>query len=315
MLLVQVSVFPGALFLLILAFLYEWMDRKIVARIQSRYGPLYTGPGGVLQPFADFLKLLYKEDIVPYAVDKIFFTLSPMLYMVFPLTALFIIPILSQTAIVSFEGDLILVMFLFTLAIITVFLAGYGSESRFSVMGGTRAALQMLGYDIPMSLALIGPAMAAGSLSISEIVQWQTSNAAWNALLQPIGFGVLVVCMLAELELLPFDIPEAETEIVAGWQTEFSGRKLALLRLGKDLKFVLAVALIASLYFGGAQQVWLIPPAIILLIKTTATLSLLSVLRALFARFRIDQMVSGMWKYLIPLAVLQVIIIQLGVGR
>jgi NADH-quinone oxidoreductase subunit H len=311
-LLVQILIFPGALFLFILAFFYEWVDRKLVARIQSRFGPLYTGPVGLLQPFADFLKLLSKEDVTPEAVNTFLFALSPILYMTFPLTALFIIPIMNQTAIVSFEGDLILVMFLYTLTIITVFLAGYCSESSFSVIGGIRAALQMLGYDIPMSLALIGPAIAAGSLSISGIVQWQSSTAVWNVFLQPIGFVTLITCMLAELEFAPFDIPEAETEIVAGWQTEFSGRKLALLRLGKDFELILASALIASLYFGGAEQVWFVPPALIFLIKTTAVLILVSFSRALFARFRIDQMISGMWKYLIPLAILQIILIQFG---
>jgi len=309
----EILVFPGVLFLLLLAFFYEWIDRKMVARIQSRYGPLYTGPAGILQPFTDFLKLLFKEDITPKTADRPIFFFTPVIYLALSLTILFIIPITNKTGLVAFEGDLIFTLLLLTLMVITIFLAGWSSMSRFSLIGSIRAALQMLSYEIPLSLAIIGPAMVAGSLSISRIVEWQTFNT-WMILLQPFGFGILVMCLLAELEFVPFDIPHAETEIVAGWKTEFSGRKLALFRLGKNLELVFASAFIASLYLGGAQEVWLIPPVIIFLIKTTLTVMLLSLLKSLFARFRIDQMISGMWRYLLPLAIFQVILIQVGLG-
>lgn len=311
----QILIFPGTTFLILLAFLFEWIDRKVVARIQSRYGPLYTGLSGILQPIADFMKLLSKEDITPNSADKPIFTLTPIIHFSLALTALFLIPMINEAAIVSFEGDLIFLMFILALIILTVFLAGYGSASSFSIIGGVRSALQMIGYEIPIALSLIGPALSAGTLSISGIVQWQGSRGLWTVFLQPIGFIILIVCLLAELEFVPFDIPEAETEIVAGWRTEFSGRKLALFKLGKDLELLLASALIASLYLGGAQTASIFPPIVIFLIKTVLALLLLSISRALFARFRIDQMVSGMWKYLIPLATLQVILISLGVGR
>ena len=310
---IRILVFPGALFLFVLAFFYEWVDRKFFARLQNRYGPLHTGPHGILQPIADFFKLLSKEDITPHASDKLMFILTPIFYFALPLTTLFVIPILSQTSLVAFEGDLIFVIFAFTLIIITVFLAGWSSINRFSTIGSIRAMLQMLSYEIPMGLATVGPAIVTGSLSISSIVKWQSHNF-WLILLQPLGFAVFTICLLAELQFVPFDIPEAETEIVAGWRTEFSGRKLALLRLGKDLELVLASALIASLYLGGPQQFWLIPPIVIFLVKTTFAVMLLSLLRAVFARFRIDQMLSGMWKYLLPLATLQIILIQAGLG-
>ena len=311
----QILIFPGAAFLILLAFLFEWIDRKVVARIQSRYGPLYTGLSGILQPIADFMKLLSKEDITPNSADKPIFTLTPIIHFSLALTALFLIPMINEAAIVSFEGDLIFLMFILALIILTVFLAGYGSASSFSIIGGVRSALQMIGYEIPIALSLIGPALSAGTLSISGIVQWQGSRGLWTVFLQPIGFIILIACLLAELEFVPFDIPEAETEIVAGWRTEFSGRKLALFKLGKDLELLLASALIASLYLGGAQTIGIVPPIVVFLIKTVLALLLLSISRALFARFRIDQMVSGMWKYLIPLATLQVILISLGVGR
>jgi len=310
----KILVFPGALFLFVLAFFYEWVDRKFFARVQNRYGPLHTGLNGILQPVADFFKLLSKEDITPRNSDKFTFFLTPIFYFALPLTTLFVIPTLGQKSLISFEGDLIFVIFAFTLIIITVFLAGWSSMNRFSTIGSIRAILQMLSYEIPMGLVTIGPAIAAGSLSISRIVEWQTVNF-WLIFLQPLGFAVFTICLLAELQFVPFDIPEAETEVVAGWRTEFSGRKLALLRLGRDLELVLVSALIASLYLGGSQQFWLIPPIIIFLLKTTFAVILLSLLRAAFARFRIDQMLSGMWKYLIPLAALQIILIQLGLGR
>ncbi|RLI18192.1 NADH-quinone oxidoreductase subunit H [Candidatus Bathyarchaeota archaeon] len=310
----QILIFPGIAFLILLAFLAEWIDRKVVARIQSRYGPLYTGFSGILQPIADFLKLLSKEDITPEWADKPVFTLAPIVFLTLSLTALFLIPITSENALASFEGDLILLMFILTMLIVTVFLAGYCSVSPFSLIGGVRAALQMIGYEIPLALALITPALVSGSLSISGIVQWQSLNGVWLIILQPLGFGILLICMLAELEFVPFDIPEAETEIVAGWMTEFSGRKLALLRLGKNLKVLLASSIISSIYLGGAQSAGFIPSVIVFLIKTFLVIVLLSSLRAVFARFRIDQMVSGMWRYLVPLAVLQVILASIGVG-
>ncbi len=311
--LLAILVFPGVIFLFVLAFFYEWVDRKFFAKLQNRYGPLHTGAHGILQPLADFLKLLSKEDITPFASDKLIFALAPIFYLALPLTTLFVVPILSQTSLITFEGDLIFVLFTFTLIIMTVFLAGWSSISRFSTIGSIRATLQMLGYEIPMGLVTIGPAIAAKSLSISKIVEWQSLHF-WIVFLQPLGFAIFTICLLAELQFVPFDIPEAETEIVAGWRTEFSGRKLAVLRLGKDLELVLASALITSLYLGGPQQFWLIPPIITFLVKTTFAVMLLSLLRAVFARFRIDQMLTGTWKYLLPLATFQVILIQLGFG-
>ena len=218
----------------------------------------------------------------------------------------------SSRAIINFEGDLIFLMFILTLTVLNVALAGYGSASSYSVIGGVRSALQLIGYEIPLAISLVGPSLSVGSLSISKIVEWQSSKGLWMILLQPLGFAVSTTCLLAELEMIPFDIPEAETEIVAGWMTEFSGRKLALFRVSKDLKMLLTTALLASLYLGGAQQLGLAPPIIIFLAKTLSMLLLMSLLRALFARFRIDQLVSGMWKYLIPLAILQVMLVCLG---
>ncbi len=312
--LLQILIFPGMLFLLFLAFLFEWADRKFFARVQNRFGPLYAGPWGILQPLADFLKLLSKEDIIPMACDRLVFSSTPIIYFALPLTALFVVPVAGLTSLVQFEGDLLFVLFILTLIVVVVFLAGWSSASRFSVIGGVRAALQMLSYEIPLGLAMVGPAIVAQSLSISGIVQWQSQHLNWMMFLQPLGFGVLIIGALAELEFVPFDIPEADTEIVAGWRTEFSGRKLALFRLGRDLELLLVSALIASLYMGGAESFGIVPAVLIFVAKTAFVVLLLSFLRAAFARLRIDQMISGMWKYLLPIAVFQVVLIELGVG-
>jgi len=309
----QIIVFPGVLFLLVLAFFYEWIDRKLYAKVQNRYGPLHTGPAGLFQPVADFVKLLAKEDIVPLVCDKVIFSAAPIIYLTLPLTALFVIPIAGNTALVAFEGDLLLVMFVFTLMTITVFLAGWSSINRYSIIGGIRAVLQMMSFEIPLGLALIGPAIAAKSLSISTISQWQ-STATWTILVQPIGFVVLVICLLAELETAPFNIPEAESEIVAGWLTEYSGRKLAMFRLGRNLALILASSLISVLYLGGIEQIAFIPAPVFFLIKTTVIVLLISYLRSNFARLRIDQSIRGMWRYLLPLAVLQIVLILSGIG-
>jgi len=311
---ISILVYPGLTFLVLLSLFYEWVDRKFVARLQNRYGPLYTGPSGILQPFADIVKLLSKEDIEPGEVDRVLFRTVPILILALPLSGLLVLPVNSQIALMAFEGDLVFIIFLLTLVAALVFLAGYASANRFGTIGGLRGALQMLGYEVPLSVSLIGPAVMAGSLSVSKIVQWQTRTGLWIILMQPVGFAISVLCFLAELERIPFDIPEAETEIVAGWMTEYSGRKLALLRLAGDVEMVLACGLLTALYLGGpaAPTPWL--SIVWFLVKTLAVLLIFSNLRSLFARFRIDQMVSGCWKYLVPLALLQLIVVELMVG-
>lgn len=309
----QILIFPGILFLFLLAFFYEWIDRKTFAKIQNRYGPLNTGPAGLFQPFADFIKLLSKEDIVPAICDRILFSATPILYLTLPLTALFVMPIASNTGIAAFEGDLIFILFIFALLTITVFLGGWSSRNRYGIIGGARAMLQTMSFEIPMALAISGPAIAAKSLSISTISQWQNGTT-WLIILQPIGFAVLLIAVMAELETAPFNIPESESEVVAGWRTEFSGRKLAMIKLGKNLEVVLASALIAALYLGGIQDFLFIPAILIFIVKTIIVVLLISFLRAIFARLRLDQSMSGVWKYLLPLAILQIILIELGIG-
>jgi NADH-quinone oxidoreductase subunit H len=258
------------------------------------------------------IKLLAKEDIEPSAVDKMIFRAAPIFLLTLVFTALFMVPINGISAIVSFEGDLIFLIFVMTLFAILAFLAGWGSTNRFSLVGGMRAALQTLGYEVPLAVSFIGPAILAGTLSVSSIVAWQASDGFWSILLNPLGFIIVIIGIIAVIECVPFDIPEAETEIVAGWQTEFSGRKLGLLRLAHDLEIVFVSGLVAALFLGGPTgPIPWIPGIIWFIVKTIIIVVSIGFIRAQFARFRIDQMVSGSWKYLVPLSILQIVILQL----
>ena len=319
---IQVLLFPGLSFILSYTLYAEWLSRKTVARLQNRTGPLHTGWQGILQPLADFIKLLVKEDITPAAAQATIFNYTPLIIFAIPLASTFLIPIQSITnlwgyePVAAFEGDLIIVLFLMSINVLAVFLAGWSSGNLFGAVGATRVALMMLAYEIPLGLVAISPAIMARSLSIVKIVDWQVSSiqsflaaptlpGIMLGLVMLIGFVIYAVCLLAELEMRPFDMSEAETEIVHGWQVEFSGVKLALLNSGHNIKLVLAAGLLTSLYLGGPTGP-VLPPVVWFIIKTTVCVMILSNLSALFARFRIDQMVDGAWKYLVPLAVLQV---------
>jgi NADH-quinone oxidoreductase subunit H len=309
MALLGILLFPGFSFLFFLAFFTEWLDRKIVAKLQNRYGPLYVGKKGILQPVADFIKLLSKEDITQAMADKAPFAAIPIIMLALAITPLFCIPVTGVSALTSFEGDLIVVMFIMSLTALLVFIGGWVSTNRFSTIGGVRAGLQMFGYEIPLNIGMIGPAISAGSLSISGIVEWQ-SQEVWLILTQPLGFAIMSLCLLAHLQRVPFDIPEAESEIVGGWLVEFSGKKLALLRLARNFELVLATSLMVSLYLGGPSGLWQ-PNPLTFFIKLVICIFILSNIRALFARYRIDQFLAGTWKYLTPLALLQISIVNL----
>jgi NADH-quinone oxidoreductase subunit H len=322
---VSIVVFPGALFIIAYALYCNWLSRKTVARLQNRRGPMHTGPAGILQPFADLVKLLAKEDITPGAANKALFIATPVIIFALAFSAIFLIPIQSltnlyaYTPIISFEGDLIIALLILSLIVLNVFLAGWSSSNAFGAVGATRVALATLAYEIPLVLLTLGPAIMAGSLSINKIVAWEVASIQnffatpnlWGLMLGVvmfIGFTICILSLLAELEMRPFDMAEAETEIVHGWQVEYSGKKLALLVLGRDVKVVLASALLTSLFLGGPAGP-VLPPVIWFMLKTTLCVLILSNLSALFARFRIDQMIGWAWQYLTPLAVLQVMAI------
>jgi NADH-quinone oxidoreductase subunit H len=311
----KILIFPGFIFAILASLFYEWLDRKFYAKFQNRVGPLYTGPSGLLQPLADFIKLLSKEDITPEAADKPFFNLIPIFAVATVLTGILMLPIASEAGVVSFYGDAIVAVAILTIFCVLVFLAGLFSVNRFSFVGAERAVSQLIGYEIPLTIALIGVLLAARSIRISDVVGAQAS---WWFILGPqaIGFAVFLIAGQAELERIPFDIPEAEQEIVAGWLTEYSGRKLALLRLAGDLELFYISGLAATFYLGGPNGPMipglepLLRP-VYFIAKTILVLYILSAIRSLFARLRIDQMVSFSWKYLVPISLFQLLVVRI----
>jgi len=334
--LVQIFIFPGLFFLGTLSLTYAWIDRKFFAKLQNRIGPLYTGWRGILQPLADFIKLLAKEDIVPDGVDRKMFTATPILALSVIITSLFFLPIYQFSGIASFTGDLIFVLFLMTAFVIIKLLAGWFSTNRFSLIGTERTAIQLLGYEIPILVAAITPAILTQSLTISEIVAVQSAGyVAGDFLLgfthwaifgpAAIAFGIFIACSIAELEKVPFDIPEAETEIVAGWYTEFSGKKYGMFIFGVQLEMVFLAGLAAALFLGGpsgpipaAGSLGVITPWVVgllqtiyFIIKTVVFVLVIAFIRAIFARVRIDQMVNISWRIFLPLALLSVLLVIL----
>jgi len=309
--LLYLLVYPGLLFLFIYSTFAEWFDRKLYARFQNRIGPLHTGRSGILQPIADFVKLMAKEDIVPAKADKGMFTALPVFALAIVCTAAMYLPVwhfeAGTASYNSFPGDLIVVVYLLSLPTLIFFLAGWHSSNFFSTIGGVRVLTMLFGYEIPLLLAVLSPAILAGSWRIAEIAQFYQGR---PVLLLPniIGFFVAVICLQAKLERVPFDIPHAETEIVGGTFTEFSGKKLAFFRLLSDIEMVVGAGLVAAVFMGGFPG-GLIWGFIYFIIKTLIVIFLLTALRAACARIRIDQMVTFSWRYLAPLAVLQLLIV------
>ncbi|MCX8189086.1 MAG: NADH-quinone oxidoreductase subunit H [Nitrososphaeria archaeon] len=311
----KIIFFPGFVFIFILALFYEWFDRKFYAKLQNRVGPLYAGPLGILQPLADFIKLLSKEDIVPKGVDKVLFTATPLFSLSLSIFATLLLPIFSVKGLLSFEGDLVIAVVLLTFLCIITFFAGVASYNRFSIIGAERSFLQLIGYEIPLMISVISVALNAQSVTISSIVSSQ--KGLWYILGPNIlGFIVFIFAAQAELERIPFDLPEAEQELIAGWNIDYTGRRLAMFRLAKNIELVFLCGLAAALFLGGPLGPVVsgyepILYTIYFIIKSIFVLAILTIVRALFARLRIDQIVSLSWKYLLPLAIIQFLIVRL----
>jgi NADH-quinone oxidoreductase subunit H len=304
----RVLIFPGFTFLFFFTMFCDWIERKIEARMQNRMGPTFTGPAGILQPFADVVKLLTKEDIIPRGARKTVFRLAPILSFSIIVFALSFLPIDGSAVIPnsSFAGDLIFVMALITIANFFLFLSGWASANPYGDIGATRVLTQFLGYDIPLILLAIAPAFLAGSLTISTIAASQTLP---FILLAPWAFVLFVITLQAELEKDPFDIPHAESEVVGGLETEFCGGKLAFLRLTRDTQIVFGAALVVELFLGGPNgPVFFGPPAfwyfLWFVLKLLAVVVITEYVTCLFARLRIDQVLKVNWRVLLPLSVL-----------
>jgi NADH-quinone oxidoreductase subunit H len=281
--LIALLFFPGGLFLLLNGLAYEWIDRKLVARLQNRIGPRW------FQPLADVLKLLMKEEIVPEGVDVRLFIVLPILALACVLTAALYVPLFGIAPSFSFAGDLIVTIYLLSVLTMCMGLAGANTADRFSLVGATRTLTQLFAYEAPFLLALLGPAIVAGSWQINLIAAYASER--WLLFTQPIGFVVAVIGLMGKLELSPFDAPEAPTEIVAGVLTEYSGRGLALFRLGKNVELIVGLTLIAAFYLGGLAN------PLDYVAKTLSLLLGIAILQTLFARLRIDQVVGLWWRF------------------
>ena len=309
-----------------------WLERKISAAAQQRIGPEFAGALGVLQPMADGLKLLLKEDIIPAKADGLLFTLGPVLVLVPVILSWLVVPF-GQNLLISNVGlGVFLWIALSSIQPIGLLMSGYSSNNKYSLLGGLRAAAQSISYEIPLALSVLAIVMMSNSLSTVDIVNQQTGAGifSWNIWRQPVGFVIFWICALAECERLPFDLPEAEEELVAGYQTEYSGMKFALFYLGSYINLVLSALLVSVLYLGGwsfpipvewlagllgqsvdAPLVQVITGSlgiVMTVLKAYLLVFFAILLRWTVPRVRIDQLLDLGWKFLLPVALVNLLV-------
>ena len=309
-----------------------WLERKISAAAQQRIGPEYAGPLGVLQPVADGIKLVFKEDIIPAKADPWLFTLGPVLVVLPVFVSYLIVPFGQNLVVTDLNVGIFLWITLSSIAPIGLLMAGYASNNKYSLLGGLRAAAQSISYEIPLALSVLAVVMMSNSLSTIDIVEQQSGYGilGWNIWRQPVGFFIFWIATLAECERLPFDLPEAEEEIVAGYQTEYAGMKFALFYLGSYVNLVLSALVFAILYLGGWEfpipldklAGWLgVSEESSWLQVITASLGItMTVLKAYFLifiailmrwtvpRVRIDQLLDLGWKFLLPVSLVNLLL-------
>ncbi len=303
------------LFLLLTACAYmTLLERRLLGKFQIRYGPNRVGPFGLLQPLADGLKLIFKENFVPAQVDLIVYWLAPALSMV---TALFVYAVIPFGPEVSLFGQrvplyladvnvaILLVLATSSIGVYGIILGGWSSNSKYSLLGCLRSSAQLISYELALTLAVIGVVVTAGSLSLVEIVKAQQH--VWFVAVQPVGFLIFFVAALAETNRAPFDLPEAEQELIAGYQTEYGGFKFAMFYIGEYVAIVTMSALTTTLFWGGWTGPWL-PPLVWFALKTFVFIFLFIWVRATLPRVRHDQLMALGWKVLVPLGLLNVVV-------
>jgi NADH-quinone oxidoreductase subunit H len=309
-------------FVLITAFAYTLLwERKLLGRFQARYGPNRAGPIGYLQPLADVVKLIFKEDFVPRGANRLLFQIAPMISVFAAVAAVAVIPFGDPIEVFGHDvalvgADLnIGVLFLFALSGLGFYgliLGGWASGNKYSLLGAARTAAQLVSYEVAMGLSIIGVIMMAQSLSLVDIVNAQR-DAVWYVLVQPLGFAIFLVAAVAETNRAPFDMPEAESELVAGYHTEYGGLKFAMFFLAEYINMIIISALGATLFLGGFAGPWL-PGVVWLAIKIAAMLFLFIWLRATLPRLRYDRLMKLGWKVLLPLATLNLVVTAIVVA-
>lgn len=309
------------IFIIIGGFAYLTLfERRTLARIQVRIGPNRAGPWGILQPVADGIKLIFKEELIPDRADKAVFLLAPVLTVVPALIILGVIPfgtsisLFGRTIELGLAGDVnvgvLYIMAIASIAVYGIALAGWSSNNKYALMGGLRSAAQMVSYELVLGLAFVGPILLADSMSLNEIVQGQ--NPVWYVVFQPIGFLLFLIASIAEVNRAPFDMPEAEQELTAGYHAEYSGMKFALFFMAEYGKMIVVSFIAATLFLGGYlgpfvdRLPWLGP--IYLAVKVVIILFLMVWLRATLPRIRYDRLMALGWKVLLPVGIANVVV-------
>ncbi len=283
-----------------------WLERRLLGLWQDRYGPNRVGPFGIFQVLADMIKIMSKEDWIPPFADKPVFVLAPSVIMVTVLMSFAIIPFAPGIAVIDFNIGLLFFLAMSSLGAYSVVLAGWASNNKYSLLGGLRSAAQMLTYEVFMGLSLLGVVMLAGSLNLREIVEAQRGM--WFFIPQFVGLIIFLIAGLAETHRLPFDLPEAESELVAGYHAEYSGIKFGMFFVGEYLGITLISMLIVTLFFGGWLGPGFLPPLVWFGLKTFVFLAFFILMRASLPRPRYDQLMAYGWKILMPLALLNLIV-------
>ncbi|MDH4161211.1 MAG: NADH-quinone oxidoreductase subunit NuoH [Nitrospirota bacterium] len=277
-----------------------WLERRLLALWQDRYGPNRVGPFGLLQVVADMIKVLFKEDWVPPFANKPVFIMAPAIIVTVTLMSFAVVPFAPGIQVVELNMGLLFFLAMSSLGVYSVVLAGWASGSKYSILGGLRSSAQMLSYEAFMGLSLMGVVMLAGSFDLNRIIEAQRDG--WFIRYQFVGFMLFLIAGTAETNRLPFDLPEAESELVAGFHSEYSGLKFGLFFVGEYLGITLISSLITVLFFGGWLGPWL-PPLVWFTLKTFFFICLFILLRASLPRPRYDQLMSFGWKVCLPLAV------------
>jgi NADH-quinone oxidoreductase subunit H len=323
------------LLILLTGFAYlTWYERRALARIQTRVGPNRAGPQGLLQPIADAVKLIFKEELTPSAADKILFVAAPIMTVVpamiltavIPLGTQFTLPFTERVIRLYVSNINVGVLYLTAIASISVYgivLAGWASNNKYAMLGGMRSTAQMISYELALGLCFVVAILLANSMNLKEIVDAQRSM--WFVVLQPVGALVFMVTTLAEVNRAPFDMPEAEQELAAGYHSEYSGMKFALFFMAEYEKMIVISMIAATLYFGGYREFWFLKDTFLsvdqtwwlgpfyLLAKVVVLLFFMIWIRATWPRIRYDRLMAFGWKVLLPLAVVVVIVTAAGI--
>ncbi len=304
----QLTTFPGFTFAAVFSSVFMiWVERKFIAKIQLRVGPQYAGRfEGILQNFADLFKLLFKEMLIPSEVDKAVFISIPLALMFIAGSLLALVPLSPTTYIADPSIGAILVFAIISFTPLVVMLAGWASNNKYSLLGSLRALHQMVAYEIPMILSVLGVVVLSGSLDLVKIVGAQSG--VWFVLLQPFGAIVFFICVLAELERIPFDLPEADSELVSGWQTEYGGMNFGIFQLATYIKFYALAGVFTTFFLGGWFGPGLLPPEAWFIIKTFIVMVAMMLPRAILPRVRIDVLLRGGWTKLMLLAFLNLFV-------